>query len=388
MARMTRALRHPAAFAILLAAASAASAQDLPRGTIVEDVKCAADPSQSYALYLPTNYSTSRQWNLLIGFHPGARGRAIVERFQAAAEQYGYIVAASNTSRNGPWAVSAAAAKAMSIDLGQRFAIDPRRIYATGMSGGARVALQIALNNESIAGVIASSAGYPDSQPRSSVKFALFGTAGTEDFNYIEMRVLDRKLKSPHRLAVFEGGHTLPPESVALEAIEWMEIQAMKSGRRSRDEAVIDRLLEKRRAAVAAATNDVEAVHLLEAIAADFTGLRDVAAEAARSKQLSQQADVKKALSRERDADAAESQMLTEIFELEASLGEDERRATAMMSLRDRLSRLAKKAGAETESAERSQARRVLRAVTSGAAGRVQDPEYRALLDQFGARGR
>ena len=387
MARMTRALRHLAATAILLGAASAASAQDLPRGTIVEDVKCAADPSQSYALYLPSNYSAARQWNLLIGFHPGARGRAIVERFQAAAEQYGYIVAASNTSRNGPWAVSAAAAKAMSIDLGQRFAIDPRRIYATGMSGGARVALQIALNNESIAGVIASSAGYPDSQPRSSVKFALFGTAGTEDFNYIEMRMLDRKLKSPHRLAVFEGGHTLPPESVALEAIEWMEIQAMKSARRPREDTLIDRLLEKRRAAAAAA-NDVDAVHLLDAIVADFTGLRDVAGEAARLKQLSQQGDVKKALSRERDADAAESQMLSEIFELEASLGDDERRATAIMSLRDRLSRLAKKAGADTESAERSQARRVLRAITAGAAGRVQDPEYRALLDQFGGRGR
>ena len=135
-----------ACFAVL-ACAWRANAQQPARGTIVEDVKCAADPSQSYALYLPSGYSPDRQWNLLIGFHPGARGRAIVEKFQAAAEQYGYIVAASNTSRNGPWAVSGAAAKAMSADLGQRFAIDPRRIYATGMSGGARVALQIALNN-------------------------------------------------------------------------------------------------------------------------------------------------------------------------------------------------------------------------------------------------
>ena len=40
-------------------------------------------------------------------------------------------------------------------------------LYLTGLSGGARVALQVALgNNNSIAGVIASSAGYPDSKPR------------------------------------------------------------------------------------------------------------------------------------------------------------------------------------------------------------------------------
>jgi hypothetical protein len=31
-------------------------------------------------------------------------------------------------------------------------------------------------------------------------------------------------------LAVFNGGHALPPDAVALEAIEWMELQAMKSG--------------------------------------------------------------------------------------------------------------------------------------------------------------
>src|SRR6185369_4391101 len=101
------------------------------------------------------------------------------------------------------------------------------RFYLTGHSGGARVAMQVALGSSKIAGVIASSAGYPDSQPRGSVRFPIFGTAGTEDFNYIEMRLLDRALKTPHRVVIFEGGHTLPPAPVALEAIEWLELQAM-----------------------------------------------------------------------------------------------------------------------------------------------------------------
>src|SRR4029450_10547964 len=99
------------------------------------------------------------------------------------------------------------------------FSIDPQRVYLAGMSGGARVATGIARANNNIAGVSASSAGYPDSQPRASVPFAIFGTAGTEDFNYIEMRLLDRKLSSPHFLAVFPGGHTLPPDDVAFDAL-------------------------------------------------------------------------------------------------------------------------------------------------------------------------
>src|SRR5947207_14847469 len=267
---MTRgSLRVVAAVVVTLAArAMPVLAQDFPRGTVIDDVKCAADPTQRYALYLPSTYSRDRLWNLLIAFHPAARGRAMVEKYQAAAEQYGYIVAGSNTSRNGPMAVSAASVRAMSADLGQRFSIAADRVYLTGMSGGARVALQVALGRNNIAGVIASSAGYPDSKPRSSVPFAVFSTAGTDDFNYIEMRQLDRKLTSPHYLAVFNGGHTLPPDAVALEAIEWLELQSMKPGRRSRDDALIDRLFEKRQRLLAASTSPAGTVHLLDALAA------------------------------------------------------------------------------------------------------------------------
>ena len=92
-----------------------AAAQTLPRGVIVDSVACAGDASQTYALYLPSTYSPDRAWNLLLAFHPGARGRQMVEKYAAAAEQYGYIVAGSNTSRNGPWSVSAAAVRAMSL---------------------------------------------------------------------------------------------------------------------------------------------------------------------------------------------------------------------------------------------------------------------------------
>ena len=368
--------------------ASGAHGQSLPTGTIVDDVKCAGDPTQSYALYLPSQYAPDRQWNLLIAFHPAARGRAMVEKYQAAAERYGYIVAASNNSRNGPWVESVAAVKAMTIDLSQRFSINAQRVYATGMSGGARVAMELALANTSVAGVIASSAGFPDSQPRTNVKFAIFATAGTDDFNYLEMRLLDRKLKSPHRLVIFNGGHTLPPDAVAMDAIEWMELQAMKTGRRQRSDELIDRLLKDRRALIASAASSVETVHLLDDFVEDFTGLRDTAAESQRLKELSQQADVKKALSRERASDDGEMRMLSEIFELEAGLSDRDRHHEVLLSLRDRLSRLAQNAAATEESSGRSQARRVLRSVTAGASGRVQDREYMELLTEFGMRGR
>src|SRR5262245_3615917 len=148
-------------FLILMLMAQSLQGVDVPRGQVVPDVKCTADASQSYALYLPSSYSPNREWPVILAFDPGGRGRNGVERYQAAAEKYGYIVAGSNNSRNGS-PETGKAVNAMSSDVFSRFNVDTRRIYAAGMSGGARVAFSVALGSQSIAGVMASSAGYPD----------------------------------------------------------------------------------------------------------------------------------------------------------------------------------------------------------------------------------
>jgi hypothetical protein len=189
-------------------------------------------------------------------------------------------------------------------------------------------------------------------------------------------------------LAVFNGGHTLPPDDVALEAIDWLELQAMKSGRRPKDDAVVGRLFDKRQQRIAASANPVETLHLLDDLVADFSGLRDVAAEAKRAKELGAQSDVKKALTRERKALEDEVNELDYIFNLEAHLGDDSNHDPTLHLLRERLNRLATRAKSETESPDRSQARRMLRAITAGASSRVQDREYLNLVGQFALPGR
>jgi hypothetical protein len=77
-------------------------AQDFPRGEIIDDVQSRADASQHYTLYLPSYFTTDHQWPVIFGFDPGGRGRTAVERYQEAAEKYGYIAGSTN-ARNGPW---------------------------------------------------------------------------------------------------------------------------------------------------------------------------------------------------------------------------------------------------------------------------------------------
>ena len=264
-----------------------------------------------------------------------------------------------------------------------RLAIDDARIYLTGHSGGSRVALQIALANTQIAGVIASSAGYPDLHPRSSVRFPIFGTAGTDDFNYIEMKMLDRALKTPHRVVIFEGGHTLPPADVAMQAIDWLELQAMVSGARPRDEALITRLWEAQQRVIESAGESAATVQLLRAMADDFRTLRDVKPIEARASELAKRKDIKRALDQERNDDDTEARLVDEFARYQAGLVNDDTRRQSLQDLRGLLASLHSKATATVDSPERARARRVLRVLTMGATERTQDPDYLKLLQQY-----
>src|SRR5258708_34800341 len=109
---------------------------------------------------------------------PGARGRIPVTQFQAAAETYGYIVAGSNNSRNGSWNSSLLAVQAMAADGSKRFVIDSKRMYAAGMSGGGRLAMEVAPASNPMAGVHTCHAGLSGSTTRKYVPMAMFTTTG------------------------------------------------------------------------------------------------------------------------------------------------------------------------------------------------------------------
>jgi predicted esterase len=236
---------------VVLLAHSAAHAQteSMPKGQVVDRIEALNDSSQSYALYLPSNYTPDRKWPILYAFDPGARGRVPVERFKEAAEKYGWIVLGSNNSRNGPLNVVVNAWNAMLTDTHQRFAIDDERSYATGFSGGARAAVGIAVGCKCLAGVIASGAGFPaEIAPSPQMHFVFFGAAGVDDFNYPELKTLQERLTKAgiiHRVQTFEGRHEWPPVAVATAAVEWMELHGIKAGKRPRDDGFINAMWQQ-----------------------------------------------------------------------------------------------------------------------------------------------
>lgn len=333
------------------------AAPEIPKGQVLPQVACGSDPGQTYALYIPTTFDPAKKHAVLFCFDPGARGRNPVDRFKDAAEKFGWIVAGSNNSRNGPWDANATAIKAMVGDVTRHLPVDGKRIYVAGLSGGARVACQVALGGMA-QGVIACSAGFGGSETPGRVPFAFFGTAGVTDFNYRELRRVDRELaerKAAHRVVIFDGGHEWLPASLAVEALGWLELQAMRTGARAKDAAWIAEQFAARSAAVPEQPA-VETLRALRSLAADFKGLADTTPHEQRAKELAARREVRDALKAEEKADAREEELVVSLL-----TAADDGRVAAMKKTVADLQ--AKAQGADA--GERQRATRVLQGVAS-----------------------
>ncbi|HVF90914.1 MAG TPA: hypothetical protein VNH22_12670 [Blastocatellia bacterium] len=351
--------------------ARGAQADQLAKGTVIAKVICKADAKQSYALYLPSNYTAEKRWPVLYCFDPAGRGARPVERFKDAAEKYGYIVAGSNNSRNGPNQPVLASIAAMWDDTHARFSIDKGRVYTTGHSGGARVAMRAGLMCKScVTGVIANGAGFPpDIPPSASTSFIIYGMLGIDDFNFPELKRLDETLAGlgiTHRVEFFEGPHQWAPKESCTEAIEWMEVQAMKAGRREKDAAMIRELFETR---VAKARGLEEAGKAYEsylaqaAIAEDFKGLIDVSDIERKVAGLGESKEVRQAAKDEREQVRRQLKYAEEIKAIGRRFLNPLERNDALLELRRISADLQKRSKVPEDTGDRRVARRTINQV-------------------------
>ena len=375
------------------AVAEETPAVEFPVGTVVPKVTCLEDPKQSYALYLPSSFSATRKWPIIYVFDPFARGRDAAEIVRAAAEKFGYIVAASNNSKNGAMGGSKEAAEAVWQDTHQRLPIDLTRQYFAGLSGGARVATSLALScGGCAAGVIANAAGFPVSNaPSGNIKFAYFATVGDADFNYAEFAQLRPKLDSSgarYLIRTFEGPHGWAPPDVWSEALSWMDLQAMTVGTLPRDPARIKATVDASmsRAKELETRGDLLAAVLeYKAIARNFGDLSDVTTAQARTSELQKNKNFKKAEKQEAaELDQQERLEATPSAQM-ARLPNGEMDAMAFNELRSNiadLKRQAAKSGRDSLVARRALSGVVVQAYESGQ-GSMDRKNYSVALQYF-----
>jgi predicted esterase len=275
------------------------------KGQLAERVTSVSDPSQTYALYLPPGYNPDRRWPILFVLDPRGRALLALRLFEEAAARLGWIVMSSyNSLSDGPPEPNVNAMDAMLKSAQDSLSIDPSRLYLAGFSGTARAVLRFAVPLRGhIAGVIAAGGalgfelGGPETLFAGDSAFAYFGAAGTGDFNYEEVLSMSERFgttRVPFRFAAFDGGHSWPPASICGDAVEWLELRAMRGGLRATDSAWVGRRLETELARATELERSgqwEQALRLNDAIVRDYTpwpraGVASVRASALRGSPL------------------------------------------------------------------------------------------------------
>jgi len=302
---------------------------DLSSAGQIVDVTCAVDATQSYALYLPSTYSAAKRWPVIYFFDPGGHGRRPLELYKDVAETYGFILAGSNNSRNFS-NEQGKAVNAVWQDTHTRLGIDEHRSYASGFSGGARVAGAMALSGPAgqVAGVIAHGAGYP-SNKTSKDDLPYFFAVGDQDFNWPEVINIRREREeqgSSYRVRVYPGRHQWAPASVMEEAVQYMNLKAMQAGNLAADQAFVDQLMDKTRKEAADAESRKDPITQLtayRALVSDFGGLRDAKDAAQKLTALQQSPALKAALKNEREQVSEQLKLEQEISQKIASVADN-----------------------------------------------------------------
>jgi hypothetical protein len=279
---MRYAIRTVTLFFILLTGSLPHLSAQISLDRVTDTVRCREDPAQSYALYVPAKYHDKMSWPVILIFDPAAGGKRGVSVFLDAGRKYGFILACSNNSRNGPLADNLAAAKSMFRDVTGKFNIDQRRIYASGFSGGSRFAMSFAMTESRVSGVIGCGAGFPGnnfSLPPENSGFLYYGIAGNRDMNYPEMFQLSDFLNSrPGFISYFRtfaGGHQWPPSELITAAVEWVILQEMNTKALPADQSfisVIEKKTENLISSSMAEGNYIDAVRYMKSAVQDFKG--------------------------------------------------------------------------------------------------------------------
>ena len=249
---------------------------------ITDTVQCRDETGQSYALYRPAQYDNKKSWPVTLIFDPAARGRTGVNTFIEAGRKYGFILACSNNSRNGPMEDNFVAAAAMLRDVEERFTVDQSRIYAAGFSGGSRFAMAFAVKEKMISGVIGCGAGTPNDRnylPSGNSDFLYYGLAGTRDMNYPEMHDLSGFFNNRTRVIsyfrTFPGGHQWPGSDLITEAVEWIVLQTINRKIIPADRTFLSYVENKTQNLIdsqLSAGNQVDAIMYMRFAARDFQG--------------------------------------------------------------------------------------------------------------------
>lgn len=222
----------------------------IQKGTVVDSLAINDSIAETFSLFIPSNFTNERTWPVLFVFDTDGRGRSAAQLLRQAAEEQGYILAASND-------ISSDSSLVNNVKVGTRlmnrifnyFPIDRNGVYAAGFSEGAKVASALPTVFPEIRGVISIGDTWVNSDfIKKGANFSFIGLVGYKDYrNFVLEETTDflRRAGLPASLYKYEGGHEWPNPDMASNALAGLTLQAMAKGFRPQDPELVEMLYQK-----------------------------------------------------------------------------------------------------------------------------------------------
>jgi len=236
----------------LLIGSNALSAQNLSlkKGAVVDSLPINDSISESFAMYLPTNYSVDKKWPIVFILDNEGRGINVARLFSSAAEEQGYLLVASNNiSKEDSLISNLEIASRLIEKIALNFPIDENRIYTAGLKEGALVASALPVVFPEIKGVLAVEDVWvnkdflkKDSKKRIIVGFASYKSALYNNFSeYFNLyNIFDYKTL----IYNFDEEHMWPSSQLISQGLGSFTLQAMLDGSQPKDTQIINSLFE------------------------------------------------------------------------------------------------------------------------------------------------
>jgi len=217
----------------------------LKKGVIIDSLVVNDTVPETFSLYLPKKFDVSKAWPVIFVFDMDGRGRQALSMYRAAAEEQGYILAASNSiSDTLSISKNVLITSRMFSTVANMLPIRNHGIYTSGFSSGGRFSTLIPTFIKEVEGVVACGASVANIGVLTSRNpFHYVGIVGDEDFTYPEMLTIEKllnRLKFPNQLLVFDGGREWPKTKELSSALKLLTLSAMAKGHVPKDTAYVD----------------------------------------------------------------------------------------------------------------------------------------------------
>ncbi|WP_300436986.1 hypothetical protein [Christiangramia sp.] len=228
----------------------AAQEYRIVKGGVTDSLPIPSGTSDTYALYAPTNYSAEQKWPVVFVFDPKGRGATTANLFRVAAENQKYLIASSNINLTSkPIDSIIQTATAMMNSVLNSFPVDPGMVYTAGLGEGAQVGSALPLIYKQMAGVMAIGNSFvnPNYLDRNN-PYMFIGIAGDKDYMVYEienyLRFYDNQDFTTD-VYYFDGKEDeWPNPSVITNAMSGFTLEAIKNGKRTKEEDFIQKLYE------------------------------------------------------------------------------------------------------------------------------------------------